>query len=83
MAPFYLKTPDDNNLYAWHVLPLPLYHKHEDQIVQGASSETVPLDITSTESFRLLKSDPKSKLILYCKCFLLCFSLRAFALTCQ
>ncbi|EFY85171.1 Glycylpeptide N-tetradecanoyltransferase [Metarhizium acridum CQMa 102] len=66
VAPFYLKTPDDNYLYAWHVLPLPLYHKHEDQIVQGASSETVPLDITSTESFRLLKSDPKAKLILYC-----------------
>ncbi|KAK9434718.1 abhydrolase domain-containing protein [Metarhizium brunneum] len=65
VAPFYLKTPDDNNLYAWHILPLPLYHKHEDQIVQGASSETIPLDITSTESFRLLKSDPKAKLILY------------------
>ncbi|TWU76180.1 hypothetical protein ED733_002930 [Metarhizium rileyi] len=65
VAPFYLKTPDSNYIYAWHVLPLPLYHKHQDQIVQRASSEVAPLDITNTESFRLLKSDPKEKLILY------------------
>ncbi|KAK2600031.1 hypothetical protein QQS21_005195, partial [Conoideocrella luteorostrata] len=65
VAPFYLKTPDDNYIYAWHVLPLPLFHKHEARIVQMASSEVAPLDITATESFRLLKSDPKAKLILY------------------
>ncbi|GAB0133232.1 hypothetical protein EsDP_00001644 [Epichloe bromicola] len=65
VAPFYLHTPDDKHIYAWHVLPLPLYHEHEAQIIRGASSEAAPHDITATESFRLLKSDPNAKLILY------------------
>ncbi|KAG6146343.1 hypothetical protein E4U28_000743 [Claviceps purpurea] len=65
VAPFYLHTPDGNWIYAWHVLPLPLYHKHEAQIVKGASSEVAPRDITATKSFNLLKSDPNAKLILY------------------
>lgn len=67
VAPFYLHTPDGNWIYAWHVLPLPLYHKHEAQIIKGASSEVAPRDITATKSFDLLKSDPNAKLILYCK----------------
>ncbi|KAG5913126.1 hypothetical protein E4U42_001441, partial [Claviceps africana] len=65
VAPFYLHTPDDNWIYAWHVLPLPLYHKHDAQIINGASPEVAPRDVTTTESFRLLKSDPNAKLILY------------------
>ncbi|KAG6007563.1 hypothetical protein E4U54_008813 [Claviceps lovelessii] len=65
VAPFYLHTPDDNWIYAWHVLPLQLYQRHEDLIISGASSEVAPRDITTTESFRLLKSDPNAKLILY------------------
>ena len=67
MTPFYLQTPDGNSIYAWHILPLSLFHKHETQVVKGASIEAVPADITATESFRLLKSDPKAKLILYCQ----------------
>ncbi|KAG5951582.1 hypothetical protein E4U53_002758 [Claviceps sorghi] len=65
VTPFYLHTPDDNWIYAWHVLPLPLYHRHDAQIINGASAEAASRDVTTTESFRLLKSDPNAKLILY------------------
>ncbi|GAO13676.1 hypothetical protein UVI_02017790 [Ustilaginoidea virens] len=65
VAPFHLRTPDGNLIYAWHILPLPLYQKHQANIAQGASSDKAPLDVAATESFRLLRSDPEAKLILY------------------
>jgi abhydrolase domain-containing protein 12 len=65
VTPFSLKTPDGESIYAWHILPLPLYLKNEATI--EAQEPGFSHDFTKTESFRLLKEDPESRLVLYCK----------------
>ncbi|KAJ4292873.1 hypothetical protein N0V88_005531 [Collariella sp. IMI 366227] len=62
VTPFHLTTADNETLYAWHVLPLPLYAQHEEKL----SSQPTGLvsDITATENFRLLRDDPNAKLII-------------------
>lgn len=63
MSPFTLTTPDQVTLHAWHILPLELYKKHEEELLsepQGVSS-----DITKRLSFRLLRDDPDALLVLY------------------
>jgi hypothetical protein len=56
---------DDETLYAWHILPLPLYGKHEDALATQPSG--LSRDITRTENFRLLKDDPKARLVICCR----------------
>lgn len=63
MTPFGLKTPDNETLYSWHILPLPLYIQNEKALLKQTPGYQE--DVTTAESFRLLKDDPKSKLILY------------------
>lgn len=62
VTPFKLSTPDGETIYAWHVLPLRLYARHEESI---SSSREPGLceDVKTTESFRLLKEDPDAKVI--------------------
>lgn len=65
VTPFGLTTPDGETIYAWHILPLPLYLQHEETV---ASQELgFCNDFTKTESFRLLKEDPEARLVLTCK----------------
>ena len=64
VTPFNFTTPDHEIIYAWHVMPLGLYAKHEAQILQqppGCAD-----DITKTMAFQLLRDDPDSKLIINC-----------------
>ncbi|KAL3590421.1 hypothetical protein FPOAC2_12612 [Fusarium poae] len=63
VTPFSLKTPDGETIYAWHILPLPLYLKNEAII--ESQEPGFSADFTKTESFRLLKEDPESRLVLY------------------
>ncbi|KAM0445616.1 hypothetical protein ACHAQK_001828 [Fusarium lateritium] len=63
VTPFSLKTPDGESIYAWHILPLPLYLKNEALI--ESQEPGFSHDFTKTESFRLLKEDPESRLVLY------------------
>ena len=65
IAPFNFSTPDGELLYAWHILPLGLYAKHESEILQEQSGCIE--DITVTKAFRLLKDDPDSLLIINCE----------------
>ncbi|KAK3901566.1 Alpha/Beta hydrolase protein [Staphylotrichum tortipilum] len=62
VTPFHLTTSDNETLYAWHILPLPLYAQHEASL-SSQPSGPVP-DITATENFRLLRDDPAAKLII-------------------
>ncbi|KAM3440609.1 hypothetical protein MY4824_002057 [Beauveria thailandica] len=62
VTPFSLTTPDHESIYAWHILPLPLYYKNEDNLAVQPSGLAV--DITKTEAFKLLKSSPDAKLVL-------------------
>ncbi|EXA47119.1 hypothetical protein FOQG_04597 [Fusarium oxysporum f. sp. raphani 54005] len=63
VTPFSLKTPDGESIYAWHILPLPLYLQNEAKI--ESQEPGFSADFTKTESFRLLKEDPESRLVLY------------------
>lgn len=63
VTPFTLEAPDDETIYAWHILPLPLYLQNEVAIANQPSGFSK--DFTQTESFRLLKEDPESRLVLY------------------
>ncbi|KAI8958048.1 alpha/beta-hydrolase [Daldinia sp. FL1419] len=62
VTPFSLSTVDGESIYAWHILPLPTYLKHEDKLQsqpQGYSD-----DITKTATFKLLKDDPDARLVI-------------------
>ncbi|KAK7431190.1 hypothetical protein QQZ08_002230 [Neonectria magnoliae] len=63
VTPFSLRTSDEETIYAWHILPLPLYLQNEAAI--AAQTPGFSKDFTHTESFRLLKEDPESLLVLY------------------
>ncbi|UKZ90901.1 uncharacterized protein TrAFT101_005901 [Trichoderma asperellum] len=62
VTPFQLQTPDGETIYAWHIMPLPLYLQHEAAV----STQKLGLcnNFTQTESFRLLASDPEARLII-------------------
>ncbi|KFZ04344.1 hypothetical protein V502_10221 [Pseudogymnoascus sp. VKM F-4520 (FW-2644)] len=62
ITPFNFTTPDDETLYAWHVMPLGLYAKHEEEILKQPSG--LAEDITKTKSFDLLTTDPQARLII-------------------
>ncbi|KAM0485159.1 hypothetical protein ACHAPX_001138 [Trichoderma viride] len=62
VTPFQLQTPDGETIYAWHIMPLPLYLQHEAAV---ATQEIGLCDnFTQTESFRLLANDPEARLII-------------------
>ncbi|KEY68369.1 hypothetical protein S7711_01147 [Stachybotrys chartarum IBT 7711] len=63
VTPFSLQTPDDETLYAWHIMPLPLYLQNEAAV--AAQTPGFSEDFTLTESFRLLKNDPEARLVIY------------------
>ncbi|KAB5585147.1 Alpha/Beta hydrolase protein [Coniochaeta sp. 2T2.1] len=63
VTPFNLNTPDGETLQAWHILPLGVYQKHEDDLTR----EPVGLahDITQRHCFKLLRDDPDALLVLH------------------
>lgn len=65
VRPFSLTTADDETLYAWHILPLPLYSQHETQL--SAQPSGFSSNIEESLNFKLLSEDPNARLVLYCK----------------
>jgi abhydrolase domain-containing protein 12 len=63
VTPFHLKTPDGETLHAWHILPLETYRLHQQEL-RDEPTGLCP-DITERISFKLLKDDPKARLVLY------------------
>ena len=63
VTPFSLKSSDGERLYAWHILPVELYRKHELDLV--AEPIGFVSDITSRLAFKLLRDDPEARLILH------------------
>jgi abhydrolase domain-containing protein 12 len=63
VTPFTLETGDGVTLHAWHILPLELYRRHEDELVK--QPEGVAVDLADRASFRLLRDDPQALLVLY------------------
>jgi abhydrolase domain-containing protein 12 len=62
-TPFSIKSSDGETLYAWHILPVELYRKHE--LVLIAEPSGFVLDITSRLAFKLFRDDPDARLILH------------------
>ncbi|MCJ1420170.1 hypothetical protein MMC32_006527 [Xylographa parallela] len=63
VIPFSIKLPNGEALYAWHILPVELYRKHESALIAEPSGFV--LDITSRLGFELLQNDPDARLILH------------------
>lgn len=63
VTPFTLQTPDEETLHAWHILPLGLYEQHEHALL--LEEDGIATDITTRMSFKLLRDDPDSLLVLY------------------
>ncbi|EGO55153.1 hypothetical protein NEUTE1DRAFT_66579 [Neurospora tetrasperma FGSC 2508] len=67
VTPFPLHTLDSQTLYAWHILPLGLYVRHESALAaqDRSSNDGFVPDITTTVNFKLLRDDPEARLVLY------------------
>ncbi|RYP57153.1 hypothetical protein DL769_009654 [Monosporascus sp. CRB-8-3] len=63
VTPFSINTADGETLYSWHVLPLRTYMKHESRLQSQKGGFCA--DVTSAESFKILKDDPEARLIIY------------------
>ncbi|PYH47391.1 alpha/beta hydrolase [Aspergillus saccharolyticus JOP 1030-1] len=62
VQPFNLATPDNETLYAWHLLPLHLCKEHEDEL--HANERYGPAeDYTKTSAFKLLANDPNARVV--------------------
>ena len=64
MQPFNISTPDGEVLYAWHVLPVGLYARNEEALLEEATGPAE--DVTRTLAFKLLAEDPESRLVINC-----------------
>ena len=62
-TPFHIPTSAGGELYAWHILPLGLYQKHEPDLIAEPSGFVT--DITSRRAFKLLRDDPDTRLVLH------------------
>ncbi|KAM0335522.1 hypothetical protein ACHAQA_000570 [Verticillium albo-atrum] len=63
VTPFFLQTPDEESLYAWLITPLRVYLLKEKTL--SAQKSGVADDITATDSFRALKDDDRSRVVIY------------------
>lgn len=67
VQPFYLRTPDGETLYGWHVLPLSLYAEHEATLLQRPDGPVTcfnQAEVDEVLSLKLLRADPESRLII-------------------
>ena len=65
VQPFNLVTPDNETLYAWHMLPLHLCLEQETALLADLPSGPAA-DVTQTAAFRLLASNPRARVVVNC-----------------
>jgi abhydrolase domain-containing protein 12 len=63
VSPFRITSPRGIDLYAWHILPVGLYQKHENVLL--AESSGLVSDFTTRLAFRLLRDDPEARLVIH------------------
>ncbi|KAH9817393.1 alpha/beta-hydrolase [Teratosphaeria destructans] len=63
VTPFYIRSAGGQILYAWHILPVELYRRHEQELVSEPSG--LVSDISSRLAFRLLRDDPDARLVIH------------------
>ncbi|KAK4995624.1 hypothetical protein LTR66_004589 [Elasticomyces elasticus] len=64
VTPFNISIPDGETLYAWHVLPLNVYARHNKDLLEQDTSLEAAVHITSSKAFRLLTKDPDAKIVI-------------------
>ncbi len=62
-TPFSIKSSAGGTLYAWHILPIELYRRHELALI--AEPAGFALDFTSRFPFKLLRDDPDAHLVIH------------------
>ncbi|KAK4197403.1 Alpha/Beta hydrolase protein [Triangularia verruculosa] len=62
-TPFLLRTPDNESLYAWHILPLTLYNQHTSTLGSRPDQGICHKDFTRTQQIDLLRNDPDAKVV--------------------
>ncbi|OJD19932.1 hypothetical protein AJ78_00126 [Emergomyces pasteurianus Ep9510] len=62
VQPFNLRTPDNETIYAWHIIPPHLFKENEEALLANASSGPAE-DITKTIAFELLAQDPNARVV--------------------
>ncbi|KAK4172955.1 Alpha/Beta hydrolase protein [Triangularia setosa] len=62
-TPFLFHTPDNESLYAWHILPLTLYNQHSSTLGSRPDEGICHKDFTKTLQFDLLLNDPSAKVV--------------------
>lgn len=60
VKPFNITTPDDETLFAWHILPMSLYAKHETEL-KAEHEAAVPY--TASLAYRLAHEDLETKVV--------------------
>lgn len=65
VTPFNIPTPDGETLYTWHVLPLDVYTRNEQTLVDEHRPDAIVKDITSSSAFKLLRS-PEARVVISC-----------------
>ena len=63
VTPFSIKSTESGDIYAWHILPVELYRRHESALI--AESSGFQRDITSRLAFKLLCDDPDALLVIH------------------
>ena len=63
VTPFNILSQGSENLYAWHILPVGLYRKHELQL--QAESAGLASDFTPRLAFQLLHDDSEARLVIH------------------
>ncbi|KAI5272055.1 alpha/beta-hydrolase [Aureobasidium subglaciale] len=63
VTPFRIKSASGEALYAWHILPIETYRKHEQKLL--AQTSDLSPDITSHLAFELLRDDPEAILVIH------------------
>ncbi|KEQ91789.1 hypothetical protein AUEXF2481DRAFT_43723 [Aureobasidium subglaciale EXF-2481] len=63
VTPFRIKSASGEALYAWHILPIETYRKHEQRLL--AQTSGLSPDITSHLAFDLLRDDPEAILVIH------------------
>ncbi|KAL8898784.1 MAG: hypothetical protein Q9207_006525 [Kuettlingeria erythrocarpa] len=63
VIPFHIRSSDGALLYAWHIIPIELYRRHERDLL--AEPAGLVSDVSSRMAFKLLRDDPEARLIIH------------------
>lgn len=63
VTPFHIRSSDGGLLYAWHILPIEMYRRHESELT--AESPGFVSVITSRAAFKLLRDDTDARLVIH------------------